>query len=57
MDGLVIGLVDRVIDETVGSRFTAVLHSDSQLCRGQVLMNAINIHTKCVGFWGEKQGA
>lgn len=50
-DGLVLYLIHRVIDEAVGSRFTAVLNTDSQLCRGQGLLNTIYIHTECVGVW------
>lgn len=32
--GLVVGLVDRLIDKAVRSRLAAVLNTDGQLCRG-----------------------
>lgn len=46
---VVVGLVDGVIDKAVGSRLTAVLNTDSQLCWGQGPVNTICIHTEDVG--------
>lgn len=50
---LVVGLVGRVIDEAVGSRWTAVLNTDSQLCWAQGPVNTIHVHTEHVGVCGE----
>ena len=47
--GWLVRLVDWVIDKAVGSRLTAVLNTDGQLCRGQGPVVTIHIQAEHVG--------